>query len=94
MQAADLLKRTPKPSEAQIRDGLAMNLCRCDTHQRIVRAVLLARGAARLGVAADDAGCRDGAVFPKFNPARRIGDQELARSAPLELTVDPKVVLK
>ncbi len=39
MQAADLLKRTPKPSEAQIRAGLAMNLCRCGTHQRIVRAV-------------------------------------------------------
>ena len=39
MQAADLLKRTPKPTEAQIREGLAMNLCRCGTHQRIVRAV-------------------------------------------------------
>ena len=39
MQAADLLKRTPKPSEQQIREGLAMNLCRCGTHQRIVRAV-------------------------------------------------------
>ena len=44
MQAADLLKRTPKPSEQQIRDGLAMNLCRCGTHQRIVRAVLRASG--------------------------------------------------
>jgi nicotinate dehydrogenase subunit A len=44
MQAADLLKRTPKPTEAQIRDGLAMNLCRCGTHQRIVRAVQRASG--------------------------------------------------
>ena len=44
MQAADLLKRTPKPSEAQIREGLAMNLCRCGTHQRIVRAVQRASG--------------------------------------------------
>jgi nicotinate dehydrogenase subunit A len=44
MQAADLLKRTPKPSEQQIRDGLAMNLCRCGTHQRIVRAVQRASG--------------------------------------------------
>ena len=44
MQAADLLKRTPKPTEAQVRDGLAMNLCRCGTHQRIVRAVLRASG--------------------------------------------------
>ena len=44
MQAADLLKRTPKPTEAQIRDGLAANLCRCGTHQRIVRAVQRASG--------------------------------------------------
>ncbi len=44
MQAADLLKRTPKPTEAQIRAGLAMNLCRCGTHQRIVRAVQRASG--------------------------------------------------
>ena len=44
MQAADLLKRTPKPSEAQIREGLDANLCRCGTHQRIVRAVQRASG--------------------------------------------------
>ncbi|URI10772.1 (2Fe-2S)-binding protein [Aquincola tertiaricarbonis] len=44
MQAADLLKRIPKPTEAQIREGLAMNLCRCGTHQRIVRAVQRASG--------------------------------------------------
>ena len=44
MQAAHLLKSNPKPSEQQIRDGLAMNLCRCGTHQRIVRAVQRASG--------------------------------------------------
>ena len=44
MQAADLLKRTSKPSEQQIREGLAMNLCRCGTHQRFVRAVQRASG--------------------------------------------------
>ena len=44
MQAADLLKKTPKPTEQQIREGLAMNLCRCGTHQRIVRAVQRASG--------------------------------------------------
>jgi nicotinate dehydrogenase subunit A len=44
MQAAELLKRTPKPTETQIREGLAMNLCRCGTHQRIVRAVQRASG--------------------------------------------------
>ena len=44
MQAAGLLKSNPKPSEQQIREGLAMNLCRCGTHQRIVRAVQRASG--------------------------------------------------
>jgi nicotinate dehydrogenase subunit A len=44
MQAADLLKRNPKPTEQQIRAELAMNLCRCGTHQRIVRAVQRASG--------------------------------------------------
>jgi len=44
MQASDLLQRTPKPSEQQIRQGLALNLCRCGTHQRIVRAVQRASG--------------------------------------------------
>ena len=37
--AAALLKRNKNPSEAEIRDALAGNLCRCGTHQRIVAAV-------------------------------------------------------
>jgi nicotinate dehydrogenase subunit A len=44
MQAADLLERTPQPSESQIRTALAGHLCRCGTHQRIVRAVQRASG--------------------------------------------------
>ena len=39
MSAKALLDRNPKPSEAQIREALAGNLCRCGTHSRIVRAV-------------------------------------------------------
>ena len=39
MRAAALLKKTPKPTDAQIRDALFPNLCRCGTHMRIVRAV-------------------------------------------------------
>jgi nicotinate dehydrogenase subunit A len=40
--AADLLKRNPSPTEAQVREWLAGHLCRCGTHNRIVRAVLRA----------------------------------------------------
>jgi nicotinate dehydrogenase subunit A len=39
MQAADLLSKNKRPSEDEIRQALASNLCRCGTHVRIVRAV-------------------------------------------------------
>jgi nicotinate dehydrogenase subunit A len=39
MQAAELLQVNKRPSEDQIREALAANLCRCGTHVRIVRAV-------------------------------------------------------
>jgi nicotinate dehydrogenase subunit A len=42
MLAKALLDRKPQPSEAEVRLGLAGNLCRCGTHNRIVRAVLRA----------------------------------------------------
>ncbi len=39
MSAKALLDKNPKPSEAQIREALAGNLCRCGSHNRIVRAI-------------------------------------------------------
>ena len=39
MSSAALLKTNPKPSDTQIKDALAGNLCRCGTHQRICAAV-------------------------------------------------------
>ena len=39
MSAAALLEKNKYPSEAEIRDALAGNLCRCGTHQRIVAAI-------------------------------------------------------
>jgi nicotinate dehydrogenase subunit A len=42
MTAADLLNRNPQPQEADVRAALADNLCRCGTHNRIIRAVLRA----------------------------------------------------
>ena len=49
MEAAALLARNKNPSEAQIKETLAMNLCRCGTHLRIVRAVKRAANAMRKG---------------------------------------------
>ena len=39
MQAAAFLGKKKHPSEAEIKQALAANLCRCGTHVRIVRAV-------------------------------------------------------
>ena len=39
MTSAALLAKNQSPSEAEIRDALADNLCRCGTHKRIVAAV-------------------------------------------------------
>jgi aerobic-type carbon monoxide dehydrogenase small subunit (CoxS/CutS family) len=44
MSAAALLSEKPKPSEADIRSALDGNLCRCGTHDRVVRAVIAASG--------------------------------------------------
>ncbi|MFZ4409428.1 MAG: (2Fe-2S)-binding protein [Paracraurococcus sp.] len=42
MESASFLAQTPKPTEAQVRDALAANICRCGTQPRVVRAVLRA----------------------------------------------------
>jgi nicotinate dehydrogenase subunit A len=42
ISAAALLKANPDPSEAEVRAALDRNLCRCGSHNRIVRAVLRA----------------------------------------------------
>jgi nicotinate dehydrogenase subunit A len=39
MSAKALLDKNPRPTEAQIREALAGNLCRCGSHNRIVRAI-------------------------------------------------------
>jgi nicotinate dehydrogenase subunit A len=45
MQAASFLQQTPHPSEDDIRQALANNLCRCGTHLRILRAIMRAASA-------------------------------------------------
>lgn len=49
MQSKALLDENPNPSDDQIRDALAENLCRCGTHIRIVRAVKSAAEKMRRG---------------------------------------------
>ncbi len=46
MAAEALLRREPKPSEAQIREALAGNLCRCTGYVKIIESVQAVAGAA------------------------------------------------
>jgi nicotinate dehydrogenase subunit A len=42
MTATALLSRLPHPTESEVRDALARNLCRCGSHARVLAAVLRA----------------------------------------------------
>jgi carbon-monoxide dehydrogenase small subunit len=45
MAAVSLLAENPHPSEAEVREGLEGNLCRCTGYHNIVKAVLAAADA-------------------------------------------------
>ena len=53
MAAVDLLAKNPKPTEADIRNGLKGNICRCTGYHNIVKAVQIASGQAPTAVAAE-----------------------------------------
>ena len=42
MTAKTFLDQTPRPTEAQVKQALASVLCRCGTHERVIRAVMRA----------------------------------------------------
>jgi carbon-monoxide dehydrogenase small subunit len=48
---ADLLQERPSPTEAEVREALSGNLCRCTGYQKILDAVFLAAGRIREGAA-------------------------------------------
>ena len=45
MQAVDLVTENPHPTEAEVREGLEGNLCRCTGYHNIVKAVQQGAGA-------------------------------------------------
>ena len=47
MSTVALLRRTPKPTREQAQQALAGNLCRCGSHDRVLRAVERAAAATR-----------------------------------------------
>src|SRR5499425_2443069 len=46
LSTVQLLKKNPKPSEAQIRKGIAGNTCRCTGYQNVFKSIRLAAAAA------------------------------------------------
>ena len=42
VSAVSLLNNNPKPTESEVRSALDKNLCRCGSHNRVVRAVMRA----------------------------------------------------
>jgi aerobic carbon-monoxide dehydrogenase small subunit len=53
MRAKALLQENPDPSEDEIRQGIAGNLCRCTGYQNIVKAIRHAADAMRVREAAE-----------------------------------------
>jgi nicotinate dehydrogenase subunit A len=51
MRAEALLRRNARPSEQEIREHMAPNLCRCGTHMRILAAIRRAAGAMKSAAA-------------------------------------------
>jgi len=51
MAAAALLAKNAKPTDADIDTAMSGNICRCGTYQRIRRAIHVAAGQAKAGVA-------------------------------------------
>jgi len=49
MSSVDLLKNNPDPTEAEVRDWLEGNLCRCTGYHNIVKAVLACAAASKEG---------------------------------------------
>ena len=45
MTATELLRENPQPSEAEVREAISGNICRCTGYQSIVNGILLRRGA-------------------------------------------------
>lgn len=44
VSAVALLRRNPRPGDAEMREAMARNLCRCGTHPRVLRAIGRAAG--------------------------------------------------
>ncbi len=59
MSAAALLKRTPKPTDAEIDEAMSGNICRCGTYVRMRAAIKQVAATGRRAMSAPRLGRRD-----------------------------------
>jgi len=69
VQAAELLSKTPKPTEAQIRTAMNGHLCRCGSYPRVIKAVQ--RASRTMTAAADNGDAADELVAQEM-PATEV----------------------
>jgi len=74
LTAKALLDRTPNPTDAQIREGMATTLCRCMTYYRIQAAIK--RAATSMRADAGDAGAEPQPVHRSAEREARSGSAE------------------
>jgi aerobic carbon-monoxide dehydrogenase small subunit len=84
MTAVDLLAENPEPTDAEIREGLEGNLCRCTGYQNIVHAVRDAAAAMRAETPAPPASVAEGQM-----PGTPAAGGEEPESVPAEALPRP-----
>ena len=91
MSTIDLLGENPNPSEAEIREGIEGNLCRCTGYRPIVQAFTKGTGV-EVETADISLAGRILAAFPERLPEERRVPDELARLGALAKTPDANIV--
>ena len=87
--AVGLLRDRPAPTEQEVREALAGNLCRCGTHGRIIRAVLKAAGRVRWAGGGPGAPAADVLVSQVPTGGTR-GEGPRPRRRPAHLPLSPR----
>ncbi len=72
MAAADTLRRHPRPTEAQVLDGIGGVLCRCTGYRKIVEAVLAAARDGEYAVQAPARGAAVGSRLPRLDARAKV----------------------